>query len=117
MPKLVRINIPAEMRESGEHITATADGYVARLYVGNYQHKFLLQVSPHTGRVTSLTHYASGYRVGDLRDARIRAMYGRKDGGTIDDRTAAKLLINNVVSRIGADKANMTLNGAPVINR
>lgn len=114
MPKLVRINIPAEMRETGAQVIATAEGYVARLYVGNYQHKFLLQVSPHTGRVTSLTHYASGYRFGDLRDAKMR---GALKGKSLDDRDAARELIANVVSRIGADKANMTLNGAPVINR
>ncbi|MBB4200593.1 hypothetical protein CCR94_18230 [Rhodoblastus sphagnicola] len=77
-------------------------GTPIRLYIGNYQHRFAIQV--HNSQ-TSLVHVETGLIVGDVNDAAVRMMCSR-GGGAPTDRDAAKWLIDALIAQHGADKIN-----------
>ena len=107
------IRSPAKGK-NGELIHVEVFGPVCQLRVGRYQHKFILQRCPITGAVEKLTHYASGMVVGSLREFRVSAYLGR--GSRITDRDAAKALIASAIAKNGAERVNVVINSAAVIN-
>jgi hypothetical protein len=72
------------------------------LYIGNYQHRFAIQVH---NRQTSLVHVETGLIVGDVNNAAVRMMCSR-GGGAPPDRAAAKWLIDALIDTHGADTIN-----------
>lgn len=113
MPKLITFKAPA--MDNGKYVQVEKKGFVVRLYVGNIQEKFVLQVSDlFPDEIECLTHYASGNKVGSLSHIKIRTMCGT--GGRLTDKEAAKILINETVSRVGAERMLNTMNRAPVLN-
>jgi hypothetical protein len=113
MAKLISFNVPVQDRKTKAITSEQKQGYVALLYVGNYQKKFVLQCDAN-GEVRTLTHWASGMRVGDLDPIKVRYW---SSYSTLSDRDAAKMLLADVVAKIGADKACATMEAAPVINQ
>jgi hypothetical protein len=112
MAKLISFNVPVQDRKTKAITMEQKQGYVALLYVGNYQQKFVLQTND-IGEVKTLTHWASGMRVGDLDPIKVRywTSYSR-----MTDREAANHLLVDACVRIGTDKVLATMNAAPVIN-
>ena len=110
MSKLVTIKAPIKGTE--QQIT-NVSGYVVKLYIGQYQHKFLLQKTPHNE--TFLTHFGSGCKLGSLSHCKIMdfIQYGNKNPS---DREIAKKLIDDLVHKHGVDRVNEIINLAPVIN-
>lgn len=88
-------------------------GVVAKLYVGAYQRKFLLQEDGAPGR-TVLTHYASGMRIGDLTPIKFA---GGRVHERLTDREAARRLLDELVAKHGAERVLETMDRAPVRNR
>ena len=87
--------------EKGE--TLKIEGRIVRLYVGAYQHKFLIHKSA-TG-FPYLSHFASGGRIGPLKIASHE-----------NCRKLAIGLIDRLISIKGVDAVNDVLNKAPVLN-
>lgn len=112
MGTLITFNTPA-MDKKKNLIVEERQGYVALLYVGNYQEKFVLQTERNGTDVQSLVHWASGYKLGDLNPIKVRHW---RSYSTMTDREAAKQLLADVVSRIGADAVREKLASVPVIN-
>lgn len=105
MAKLHTINIPTKTG------IETASGFVALLFVGRSQYKFLLQKT--TTSEVILTHFASGYRLGSLTPIKLhyfRSYYKMKD------RAAAEIFICELVNKYGAEPIMKKLDNAPVIN-
>lgn len=116
MPKLITFKAPCLDKKSGRVTHEERKGYIAKLYVGNVQEKFVLQVCNTTGEVEYLTHYASGNRVGALNPIKIRHMCRAGNYSRFSDRDAAKELLADVVSQHGADHVRQIMNKAPVLN-
>ena len=107
MPKLVTINAPNKTKTEILKVT----GYVIRLNVGGYQEKMLLQQTPH-GEVF-LAHYASGQNMGSLTPIKLAAS---RAGRKLTDREAAIGRIEQLISRLWADRVTKTMAAAEVIN-
>lgn len=103
----------AEINIATKEGNKLATGKVCRLYVGNYQYKFLLQESK-TG--VCLTHWESGQIV--VPENTIKAVKVRnfKSYHVMTDREAALIALNDIVQRSGDDKVRAVLDGAPKIN-
>ena len=102
------INIPCEKDQ-----TIQKDGQVAWIMIGTKRVKCFIQFNgPVLGR--TLTHWASGYRMGDLRPV-INAQYVRY-GNKVSDRTAAQLLMDQITLKRGTLAVLQTIAAAPVIN-
>ena len=79
MPKIITYKVPA--LDKGKIVTIEKQGYVAHLYVGDVQEKFILQLG-FDGTPEHLVHYATGKKFGDtlvsamicLAAARVRAV-------------------------------------------
>lgn len=61
----------------------------------------------------TLTHYASGRRICDLRPYQILLFRSYR---RVPDREAAKLALQDLADKVGADKAWQVIDSAPVIN-
>ena len=61
----------------------------------------------------TLTHYASGRRICDLRPYQILLFRSYR---RVPDREAAKLALQDLADKVGADKAWQIMDSAPVIN-
>lgn len=111
MAKLVTIKAPA--MEKGKVVTLDVQGYVALLYVGTRQEKFLLQLDHADGKPAHLTHYASGMKVGNLNAVKAlhHISYQR-----MTDREAAKRLLHSLVVKHGTDKVLARMQAAAVLN-
>lgn len=107
MAKLIEFKAPVQDRKSGEVTTEIKTGFIALFYIGNVQEKFILQ-NGYSGEADTLTHYASGMKLGDLRPYQIR--------GRTSPRRAAEIMIARLVACNGADKVRATLNAATTIN-
>ena len=107
--KLHTIKAPAILDK--KPIEIEISGYVAKLYVGAYQYKFLLQQTK-TSEVF-LVHYDSGQKLGSLTPVKLQfyQSYSR-----LKDREAAKLLIERLIERLGENVVQDRLNTAKVIN-
>ena len=85
--------------------------------VGGKRIKFAIQLnSDGTGKCVS--HYASGYRIGDLNPVKVRHMvcvgtYGSR----LNDREAAEIVISDIIAKIGPDAFLSKLETVPIINR
>lgn len=90
--------------------TMQVTGEVMELYVGQFQHKFLANK---VANELLLTHFNSGMRVGSITRAKMADL--NAIGST--DRAGAERVITRLVSKMGADKVNATLNNAPVLNQ
>jgi hypothetical protein len=97
---------------------ATADGSErlvtgqrARLKVGDKTVLFFI----HSGTDT-LSHFASGYRFGGLNAVKVEHMCVRGHHARMSNRTAAQLLIDKTIARVGIDKVRDVMNAAPVLN-
>lgn len=117
MPKIITYKAPA-LNDKGkiEHIEKR--GYVVKLYVGNVQEKFVIQMSdlfPDEGEF--LVHYASGNKVGSLNEIKIRNMCSMGTSGyRLTDRKAAETLLTDLVAKHGAEKIRNVMKAAPVLN-
>ena len=89
--------------------TALVLGRVAILPVGKTKVKFFI----HDGM---LSHFASGFRFGNLNDVKIRNMCRLGHHHTMTDREAAVVLVNDVVARKGATEVLDVINAAPILN-
>jgi hypothetical protein len=89
--------------------TALVLGRVAILAVGKTKVKFFI----HDGM---LSHFASGFRFGNLNDIKIRAMCAFGHHHSMTDREAAIALIDSVVARRGAAEVLDVINAAPHLN-
>lgn len=89
--------------------TRDATGKVIKLYVGQYQQKFLLQETA-PGAI-HLTHFASGYTLGPLDKFSCTGSHYQAT-----PRERAIELIAELVAKHGADRINVKINSAPVIN-
>jgi len=109
MSKLVTIKAPIK----GVKQQTNVSGYVVKLYVGQYQHKFLLQQTPYNE--TFLTHFGSGQKLGSVSHCKMMDFihYGNKNP---TDREIAKKLIDDLIHRHGVDRVNEIINLAPIIN-
>lgn len=86
---------------------------VVRLPVGEKQERFFIHDND---TETVLSHYASGWRVGSLRSIKLAAVrWGT--GDTITNREAARRLMEDIVTKHGAESVQRTLAQVPVINR
>lgn len=116
MPKIITYKVPA-LNKGGkiEHIEKR--GYVVKLYVGNVQEKFVIQMSDlFANEGEFLVHYASGNKVGSLNEIKIRNMCGRGTASRMTDRDAAKQLLADIEAKVGADRIRKVMNAAPVLN-
>lgn len=86
--------------------TGSVDGNVAILSFGNRK----LRAFIHNN---TLSHYASGRRICDLRPYKILA---HKSYQRITSRHAAELALQDLAAKIGAEKAWQVMDNAPVIN-
>ena len=89
--------------------TALVLGRVAILAVGKTKVKFFI----HDGM---LSHFASGFRFGNLNDVKIRNMCRLGHHHTMTNREAAIALIDSVVARKGAGAVLDVINAAPILN-
>ena len=64
----------------------------------------------------TLSHFASGFRFGNLNDVKIRNMCAFGHHHRMTDREAAVALVDNVVARKGADAVLDVINAAPILN-
>lgn len=103
MAKTVTINVPIT-RKRGKVTTEQREGTVAYLAIGNRKEKFLLQRCPHTGKVDTLTHYATGYRFAGL------VYY------SITPRAAAERTVAAAIQRFGVEHIHTVIASKPVIN-
>lgn len=113
MSRTVEIKAPAMDRKTGIQTTVTKSGTVARLYVGQYQRKFLLQ-HDETGTPESLVDYASGQIVGNLKGVGIAGLL--RNGRTMTAREKAERLLKDLTAKHGADKLLAVMKAAPVLN-
>lgn len=114
MAKLVTYKVPA--LDKGKLITMEKQGFVANLYVGNVQERFMLQIDA-TGAPAHLVHYATGQKFGDtLNSVKVRNMLAYGHAHRTTDRAAAEQIIAEIVARIGLDKVRAVMKGAPIIN-
>lgn len=86
--------------------TGNAQGNVAILSFGNRKLKAFLHGN-------TLTHYASGRRICDLRPYKI---LGHKSYQRMTTRHAAELALQDLAAKVGAEKAWQVMDNAPVIN-
>jgi hypothetical protein len=115
MSKIITFKAPA--LDNGKIVHVEKRGFVCKLYVGNIQEKFILQLSDlFENEVEFLTHYASGNKVGALNPIKIRNMCTRGTASRLTDRDAAKILVSELVDKVGADKVLRVMKAAPVIN-
>lgn len=89
-----------------EGTTRKVDGTVAILSFGNRKLRAFLHDN-------TLTHYASGRRICDLRPYKILSF---KSYHKVTDRHAAELALQDLAAKVGADKAWQVMDSAPVIN-
>ena len=89
--------------------TAIVIGKIAILPIGKNKVKFFI----HGG---TLSHFASGFRFGNLNDVKIRNMCRLGHHHTMTDREAAVALIDSVVARKGATEVLDVINAAPILN-
>ncbi len=113
MPKVITFLAPAIDPKTRQAMTVERRGVVALLYVGNIQEKFVLQFRAGTDTVECLTHYASGYKFGDLAPIKLRHARSYR---TMTDRAAAEELISDAVAKRGADDIRKIMNAMPVLN-
>lgn len=114
MPKLITFKAPA--LDKGEIVTIEKQGYVANLYVGNVQEKFVLQIGA-DGAPEFLVHYATGQKFGSsLNSVKVRNMLRYGHAHHTSDREAAKQIIEETVAQIGADKVFEVIKRATVYN-
>lgn len=117
MGKLITFKAPAFDKSTGKIVHVEKRGFVVRLYVGNIQEKFVLQVSDlFENEPEFLTHFASGNKVGPLNPIKIRNLCTRGNASRMTDRQAAEILLKETCDRVGADKVRAVMNSAPVIN-
>jgi hypothetical protein len=116
MPKLVTYQVPALDKKSGKVVTLEKRGYVANLYVGNVQEKFVLQLGI-DGLPELLVHYATGQKFGDtLNSVKVRNMLAYGSQHHTPDRKAAEQIIAEIIARVGIDKVRSVMRSAPIIN-
>jgi hypothetical protein len=113
MAKVITFKAPAIHPKTREKMTVEHRGVIALLYVGNIQEKFVLQYRDGSDDVECLTHYASGYKFGDLNPIKLRHARSYK---TLTDRAAAEELIADVLRVRSADDVRKIMNAMPVIN-
>lgn len=113
MPKVITFQTPVLEKKSKEIVTEERQGFVALLYVGNVQEKFVLQFERKSTEVECLTHFASGQKVGSLNPIKVRNF---RSYSRMTDRAAAEELIKDIIARHGADTVRAKLNAAPILN-
>ena len=86
--------------------TARVQGAVAILTLGDRKLRAFIHGD-------TLTHYASGRRICDLRPY---AILSYRSNRRRDRRADARLALQDLAQRIGADKAWRVIEAAPVIN-
>lgn len=86
--------------------TGKATGNVAHLFLGARRIKTLIHGD-------TLTHYASGRRICDLRHY---AILNYRSNHRRDKRADARLALRDLEERVGLDKAWQVIDAAPVIN-
>lgn len=91
-------------------------GRVAYFKVNGKRIKFALQLGRDGRKADALVHYASGYRVGRLDAARVRAMCERGHHARLTSRQAAEYLLDGIVARFGEANVLAKIEAAPVIN-
>jgi hypothetical protein len=95
--------------EKGEYFELS--GNVALLYVGNKRYKFLIHCNGTTEKF--LTHFASGKKLGSLTPIIYENF---KSNSTLKDRELAKLLIEKLINKHGAERVQVTMDSAQAIN-
>jgi hypothetical protein len=117
MPRIIEFKTPATERKTGAYVENISRGYVARLYVGNYQEKFILQFGP-DGQPETVAHFASGYKLpGSINDQKVRYMLAVGSGAKLTDRKAAQAVIDELVRQHSAGTVLEKMRAAPVINK
>jgi len=84
----------------------TVTGNVALLFLGTRRIKFFIHGD-------TLTHYASGRRICDLRPY---AILNFRSNRKRDKRDDARLALRDLQERVGLEKAWQVIDAAPVIN-
>ena len=87
-------------------------GNVVHLMVGHTKRKFFIHEALTTTDKT-LSDYVSGYRVGDLRQMKLRDM---RTGFSMTDREAAQRLLDWIVAKSSPDDVLAIMNKAEKIN-
>lgn len=110
MTKRIKFKTPVQNRD-GERSIEERYGVIAKLYVGPYQEKFVLQEGKTGG--TELAHFATGYKLGDLTPIKLRHMRSYK---RMTDRAAAEIYIEELIAQHGHELVRSRLAEQPVIN-
>lgn len=114
MAKLVTYKVPA--LDKGKLVYVEKQGFTARLYVGNVQEHFMLQVNAF-GEPECLVHYPTGQKFGDtLNSVKIRNAMAYGHAHRTTDRAAAEQIIAETVARVGLDKVRAVMKAAPIVN-
>lgn len=88
----------------GTEETRTITGYVVKLTIGSHEkrHRFLIHDSVHAeGKVRTLTHIASGHKVGELNSAGVS--YSIATGRKLNERGQAQHLLDTLATKHGAE--------------
>lgn len=116
MPKLISYRAPALDKKTGKIVSVEKQGYVANLYLGNVQEKFVLQVDAN-GAPECLVHYATGQKFGDaLNQIKVKNMLAYGSAHRTSDRDAAKQIITETAAALGIDKVRQVIAAATVYN-
>lgn len=114
MSHLVTYKVPA--MDKGKIVYLDKQGKTAKLYVGNIQEHFVLQVDAE-GNAEHLVHYPTGQKFGGtLNSIKVRNMLAYGSAHRTNDRAAAEQIIAETVARVGIDKVRAVMASAPVIN-
>ena len=114
MPKIITYKVPA--LDKGKIVTIEKQGYVAHLYVGNVQEKFILQLG-FDGTPEHLVHYATGQKFGEaLNSVKLRNMLAYGSAHRTTDRDAAEQIIAETITKLGIDKVRAVMASAPILN-